>query len=119
MLPEPGHICHFNKGVIPWTPCVRMNDLFRESFMIDYAKKQKPRHQILFVLLIIIGALLLGASFWQEHEGVYRGSELAHSVFWIHYLVGLLFVIVAGLWKAVIRLSSEVAALEAKSKDVR
>jgi hypothetical protein len=86
--------------------------------MIDYAKKQKPRHQVLFVICIIIGVLLLGDSFWQEHQGVYQGNELAHTVFFCKYFIGFLFMIVAGLWRAVMRLSTEVAALEAKAKDV-
>ncbi len=86
--------------------------------MIDYAKKKKTQHLVIFVVLFILGLGLLGDSFWQEHQGVYRGNELAHTVFFCKYFIGCLFMIVAGLWRAVMRLSTEVAALEAKAKDV-
>ncbi len=42
-------------------------------------------------------------------------QDVEFMIFDLKLMVGLLFIAVAGLWRAVIRLSTEVAALESQS----
>ena len=81
--------------------------------MIDYAAKKKSVHTVLWILLLVIGVAFIVLAY-VDRDSTSDPAKLEFAVFDLKVMVGLVFMLLAGLWRAVIRLSTEVAALEAK-----